>query len=273
MAHRYVRRGQEHHIGCQLIARFREAGAKVELLDGDIVRTNLSQGLGFSPRRSRYQYPAHRFCSGSAFTQRHHRCGGRDLSLSRDARGSEIEDRATSSKCSSIAPWKFWLSAMSKVSTRRALAGEVGNFTGISDPYEPPLHPDVTVRSDRETLEESVGKIWSELTTQRVDRGGMIDLHSHTDQSDGTFTAAELVAEAARIGLKALAITDHDTMSGYDLAVPFAAGSRTELICGIELSTKFHGVSVHLLGYFPARLPSAGIPRMAGVSAGKPPRP
>ena len=41
----------------------------------------------------------------------------------------------------------------------------------------------------------------------------MIDLHSHTDQSDGTFTPAELVAEAMRIGLKALAITDHDTMS------------------------------------------------------------
>ena len=46
---------------------------------------------------------------------------------------------------------------------KRALAGEVGNFTGISDPYEPPLHPDVTVRSDCETPEESVGKVWSEL--------------------------------------------------------------------------------------------------------------
>ena len=42
----------------------------------------------------------------------------------------------------------------------------------------------------------------------------MIDLHSHTDQSDGTFTAAELVSEAVRIHLKALAITDHDTMAG-----------------------------------------------------------
>ena len=56
----------------------------------------------------------------------------------------------------------------------------------------------------------------------------MIDLHSHTDQSDGTFTAAELVAEATRIGLKALAITDHDTMGGYYQAVPFAAGCRIE---------------------------------------------
>lgn len=85
----------------------------------------------------------------------------------------------------------------------------------------------------------------------------MIDLHSHTDQSDGTFTAAELVAEAKRIGLTALAITDHDTMRGYDHAVPFAEAAGLKLICGIELSTKYQGVSVHLLGYFPKTLPPA----------------
>ncbi len=84
----------------------------------------------------------------------------------------------------------------------------------------------------------------------------MIDLHSHTDQSDGTFTATELVNEAMRIHLKALAITDHDTMSGYYQAVPFAAAAGLKLICGIELSTKYQGVSVHLLGYFPAQPPT-----------------
>src|SRR5580704_1724282 len=84
----------------------------------------------------------------------------------------------------------------------------------------------------------------------------MIDLHSHTDQSDGTFTPAELVAEASRVGLRALAITDHDTFAGYDAAVPFAAESGLELICGIELSTRYQGGSVHLLGYFPVTPPS-----------------
>jgi hypothetical protein len=84
----------------------------------------------------------------------------------------------------------------------------------------------------------------------------MIDLHSHTDRSDGTFTPAELVAEAARIGLTALAITDHDTFAGYDAAVPFAADSGVELICGIELSTRYQGTSVHLLGYFPVTPPA-----------------
>jgi adenylylsulfate kinase-like enzyme len=46
---------------------------------------------------------------------------------------------------------------------KRALAGEVGQFTGISDPYEPPLHPDITVPTHCETVEESVFKIWNEL--------------------------------------------------------------------------------------------------------------
>jgi hypothetical protein len=84
----------------------------------------------------------------------------------------------------------------------------------------------------------------------------MIDLHSHTDQSDGTFTPAELVAEAVRVGLRALAITDHDTFAGYDAAIPFAAESGLDLICGIELSTRYQGGSVHLLGYFPVTPPS-----------------
>lgn len=85
----------------------------------------------------------------------------------------------------------------------------------------------------------------------------MIDLHSHTDESDGTFTPAELVAEAVRAGLSALAITDHDTMRGYELAIPHAAATGLELICGIELSTRYGGASVHLLGYFPCQPPPA----------------
>jgi hypothetical protein len=84
----------------------------------------------------------------------------------------------------------------------------------------------------------------------------MIDLHSHTDESDGTFTPAELVAEAVRAGLHALAITDHDTVAGYEKARPVAADAGLELICGIELSTRFGGASVHLLGYFPCEPPS-----------------
>jgi predicted metal-dependent phosphoesterase TrpH len=84
----------------------------------------------------------------------------------------------------------------------------------------------------------------------------MIDLHTHTDRSDGTFTPAELIVEAIRVGLTALAITDHDTFAGYDAAVHDAASNGLELICGIELSTRYQGMSVHLLGYFPHTQPS-----------------
>ncbi|MGH9645302.1 MAG: PHP domain-containing protein [Bryobacteraceae bacterium] len=78
----------------------------------------------------------------------------------------------------------------------------------------------------------------------------MIDLHSHTTASDGTFSPAQLVDEAGRAGVRILGITDHDTFSGYDQAVPLARKAGLELVCGIELSTKLHGHSVHLLGYF-----------------------
>jgi predicted metal-dependent phosphoesterase TrpH len=84
----------------------------------------------------------------------------------------------------------------------------------------------------------------------------MIDLHTHTTQSDGTFSPRELVKEAARVGLDALAITDHDTFAGYDQATEFAAQASIELICGVELSTKFHGRSVHLLAYFLKQAPT-----------------
>ena len=58
------------------------------------------------------------------------------------------------------------------------------------------------------------------------------------------------MAEAVRGGVTSLGITDHDTFAGYDMALPCAREAGLELICGIELSTKLHGHSVHLLGYF-----------------------
>lgn len=78
----------------------------------------------------------------------------------------------------------------------------------------------------------------------------MIDLHSHTNESDGTCSPAELLGQALECGLEALSITDHDTFAGYDAALPLAQEQGLDLVCGIELSTKLHGYSVHLLGYF-----------------------
>jgi predicted metal-dependent phosphoesterase TrpH len=86
----------------------------------------------------------------------------------------------------------------------------------------------------------------------------LIDLHSHTNESDGSLSPAELIAEAARVGVRVLGITDHDTFAGYEQALVPARDASIELLCGIELSTKLSGQSVHLLGYFP--LPGAGLP-------------
>jgi hypothetical protein len=78
----------------------------------------------------------------------------------------------------------------------------------------------------------------------------LIDLHSHTNESDGSCTPAQLVEEAVRAGVSTLGVADHDTFAGYDQALGIAAVAGLELVCGIELSTKLHGRSVHLLGYF-----------------------
>jgi predicted metal-dependent phosphoesterase TrpH len=78
----------------------------------------------------------------------------------------------------------------------------------------------------------------------------LIDLHTHTTESDGTLTPQRLIVEAAAAGLRAISITDHDTLSAHRLAHGPAREAGIDLVCGIELSTKFRGRTVHLLGYF-----------------------
>ena len=76
-----------------------------------------------------------------------------------------------------------------------------------------------------------------------------IDLHTHSDVSDGTDTPAELVAAACDAGLDVVALTDHDTFDGLGQAV--AAGNElgVEVVRGMELSCSRQGASVHLLAY------------------------
>ncbi len=84
----------------------------------------------------------------------------------------------------------------------------------------------------------------------------MLELHCHTTYSDGTLTPTALVDLARRQGVKALAITDHDTMGGWDEAIAAAASdqeSDLEIVPGLELSTVCQGRSLHLLGFYPDR--------------------
>ncbi|MEO0458299.1 MAG: PHP domain-containing protein [Cyanobacteria bacterium P01_A01_bin.114] len=80
----------------------------------------------------------------------------------------------------------------------------------------------------------------------------MLELHCHTTYSDGTLTPTQLVSRAVERGVKALAITDHDTVAGWEAAI---AASQPypdlEIVPGIELSTVCKGRSMHILGFYP----------------------
>lgn len=76
-----------------------------------------------------------------------------------------------------------------------------------------------------------------------------IDLHTHSSTSDGTDSPDELVANAARAGLDVVALTDHDTFDGLDLAVATGEQVGVQVVRGLELSCTHRGSSVHLLGY------------------------
>ncbi len=81
---------------------------------------------------------------------------------------------------------------------------------------------------------------------------GRADLHLHTTHSDGTYTPAEVVDLARRSGLSAIAITDHDTLSGILAARAAAVGSPVEVIVGIEITSDYQGRELHLLAFFVA---------------------
>ena len=83
----------------------------------------------------------------------------------------------------------------------------------------------------------------------------MIDLHTHTNFSDGTYSPAELIDEAERMGLAAIALCDHNTVSGLDEFLAAAQGRNVEAIPGIEFSTDYltpegRTLELHVLALF-----------------------
>ena len=77
-----------------------------------------------------------------------------------------------------------------------------------------------------------------------------VDLHVHTTASDGTMSPRDVTSLAAMLGLKAIAITDHDTMDGIPEAGEAGELLNVSIIPGIEISTDYQGKDVHVLGYF-----------------------
>ncbi|MCK5515630.1 MAG: PHP domain-containing protein [Desulfobulbaceae bacterium] len=76
-----------------------------------------------------------------------------------------------------------------------------------------------------------------------------IDLHIHSTFSDGTMSPGELVVLAKKKGLKAISITDHDTVDGVVEAIDLCVGDGFEVIPGVEIGAKYSGITIHILGY------------------------
>jgi len=83
-----------------------------------------------------------------------------------------------------------------------------------------------------------------------------VDLHIHTIYSDGVFSPERIVDTAIEAGLDAIAITDHDNVLAYPIAVDYAkkivnsGGKALEILPGVEINTIYKGVEIHILGYF-----------------------
>ena len=79
---------------------------------------------------------------------------------------------------------------------------------------------------------------------------GFCDLHTHSTFSDGTFTPTELVAAAEKLGLSAVALTDHNTIAGLSEFLTSGKGSSVETVPGVEFSTEYNGIELHILALY-----------------------
>jgi adenylyl-sulfate kinase len=147
----------------QMVAReLRERGLRVELLDGDVVRTNLSKGLGFS--KEDRDENVRRIGFVCELLSRH----GVAAIAAAISPYREIRDEIRAKTASFVevyveCPLETLVERDVKGLYKKALAGEISNFTGVSDPYEPPLSPEVVVKTSQETPEESVRAILDKL--------------------------------------------------------------------------------------------------------------
>ena len=150
-------------IAAILARELRARGRRVEVLDGDVVRTHLTAGLGFSRQDRdtnvrRVGWVCHLLSRNDVVAI---------ASVISPYRAVRDEIRAAIGRFVEVhveAPLEVLAERDVKGLYRRAMAGEVENFTGVADPYEPPLRPEVTCHTDgRETPEQSAAKVLTKL--------------------------------------------------------------------------------------------------------------
>lgn len=146
--------------------RLRAAGKRVEVLDGDLVRTHLSRGLGFSREDrdtnvQRIGFVAHLLARNGVIVitaaispYRATRDWVREIAV-----GSFIEVFVN-------APIEKCIERDVKGLYKKALAGEIPSFTGVSDPYEPPLAPELELRTDQIAIDDAVEQVLGVLRSR-----------------------------------------------------------------------------------------------------------
>jgi adenylyl-sulfate kinase len=158
--------------------RLAERGHRVEVLDGDEVRTNLCQGLGFSREDrdtniARIGYVAGKLAKhGVAVVVA-------AISPYREARDKVRAGVEKFVEVHVAAPVSTCAERDVKGLYAKALAGEIKNFTGVSDPYETPLEPEIALHTERETVQESVDQVldWLAANGLSLPAGEALGLH------------------------------------------------------------------------------------------------
>ena len=142
-------------------------GYKVEVLDGDLVRTNLSKGLGFTKEDRNENIRRIGFVC-EILSRNGVIAIVAAISPYRRARENVRARIPNFIEVYMDCPLEVLIERDGKGLYKKALAGEIPRFTGINDPYEAPPSPELTIHSDRETPEEGLERIWNTLLHHRL---------------------------------------------------------------------------------------------------------
>ena len=177
-------------IAQQLEKVILERGYKVEVLDGDVVRSNLSKGLGYS--KEDRDTNIRRVAFVANLLTRNGVC----VIVAAISPYSEIRDEARQLIGSFVevfvdCPLETLIQRDVKGLYQKSLRGEIPNFTGISDPYQPPLDPEVVLHTDCESSDESRDKVISKLEEGKYFSTDLIPTGEVSRSHDGASGATD----------------------------------------------------------------------------------
>jgi adenylyl-sulfate kinase len=180
-------------LAIPLQEELRKRGLKVERLDGDIVRQSLTRDLGFSKEDRDKNIERVTFVA-KLLTRNGVAVICSFISPYRSVRAKVSEEVGDFVEVYCYAPLETLIERDVKGLYKKAMAGEIENFTGISDPYEPPENPDVTIDSSTETIDQSLAKI-----LQKLEELGYLP-SAEDDQAYTADEEAEIEARLAALG-------------------------------------------------------------------------